>query len=117
MTKRKTPRKKNPFSHPSHRLLNIESLLRRPLRLDLALGQPPLHLLHAYQLLDLHNHTRKLGLRGVEDGLHASAQAEGLEHAASALGKADGGSVEGDAEEGHYVFFFVLGVFWYFSGI
>lgn len=103
--KKKKQKQLRKILHPSHRPLNIKPLLRRPLRLDLPLAQPPLHLLHAHQLLDLHNHSRKLRLRGVEHGLHAAAQAQRLEHAAGALGEADGGSVEGDAEEGHCVGF------------
>jgi hypothetical protein len=44
----------------------------------------------------------------VEDDLGAAVQAQGGQHAAGALGQADGRAVEGDAEEGHFFFFSFL---------
>lgn len=84
--------------HPRHGLFDIESPIRRPLRFDLLLGQQAVDLLDAHQLLDLEDHSGKLRMHGVEDGLHAAAQPKGGKHAPRPLGQANGGTVKSDAK-------------------
>lgn len=91
----------HPSLHPRHSFLYPEPSIRRPRRLELLPAQPFLHLLYPDQLLNLHDHTSNLGADGVEHGPAAAVQTQGFEHALGPCGEADGGAMEGDAEEGH----------------
>lgn len=98
----------NPLLHPKPRI-------RPPLISQLLRRHPPIHLFHFDQLLDLHNHTRKLRMYRVENRPPALVQAQCCQYVARALGHADLRAVQGDAEEGcrcycggHFVCFLCL---------
>ncbi len=75
-----------PLFSPGDSLLDPEPGLGLALLAKLLGRQGLVDLLHGHQLLDLHDHTGRVGRDAVEDGLAALAQAQGREDAARALG-------------------------------